>query len=1685
MFSTNSRLKRIFKRFFEKTLDFLFENDTDFPKPLSCTLLILYFLQILSYCYKNLNKTAENLSFLTLSSMIVYSNPANVLEKLENSIVFAIFFAFLAISLVIPFVFLPFVTIILKKRLLKREFFAFFLIIHYFWLIFCYNDLLFSLIMDVSQSFSLQILCIFLVFLNNLLGFCTMFLHRNVNFLENGLKVPFDGLFVSIFVLRVILAINFHVISSINLQYFLTQAFFCVSLLHFLRNYPLFPNDLLNRVYLSMLFSCEIAVISLFCCENLAIFAENSVFYALFLCAVPAIKLGNVLSREIYKKNIYNCSISCYFLEEIYAFSQDFRRERSVLNLQGFLKTHQKYCEEPMCAKNLGFSSISANLEAFIKEKFEVLARKNCENHEFIVIKYLTFLTLIDFNPIKCYYDLQKLEVRLRNQQKSLFFSTILAVLKRRLLAKIKTINLLQKKQADSSILTDSADFFEVLELQKKLENQLKSLVQQKAVFWENYCSGISTMYQLFAKTNQISRNIQSFLQLLLQEKSFKKPSFALLQRKILAIAHVLLTNRWDLAYKNQEEFVNLSKIFANKPAENLLGVTSFLDSGVATCLVSFLRKEGCFLAKSEGFARFFGYSSQDLQSLSHISQLMPRILADSHCRFFRNFLNKSKKELENCENRSNFIDSYAKNRENLVFPVRIFTGFLLKNVEDFVMTAGFLRTSAKDQEMVWLFEKHGKTVGVSQKLMRFFADFLDISAEDRVENLNILPLLAKIKPLIAEALQKNQAFIAKNQSSSLIFPEKCKSLLRVLREKQEEEQDFERFNNYSLKNCNNSRSRSLKTLTITNTNSKKRQKLRYLSSFSRSFGFESQENLQFSSKTDLELIELVLNRKKTRKFFVFFDFKAHFYRVDDENRSISQNFLPLFMVKILRISENGRTIGSNFSQKPQEIEKTASFEKINSESLRIPELPQINLTNFNDDVFRRENVKEIAENYKENYKEIDRIFINNIDNEPKTEENLAKTQENPNKIEEDGPKLIENELFSLKTHEKSEDSLRKPSSNSLNLGEKAKNRVDAGQSSSFSELKRSFLIFDAISRIKSLKPLSLKKILFFLLIQVLLSIIYSISLSQIFGDYTISSYKPIQKELISFCTLICGLELTFILMTDVEYLSTNLLISNRSAQFQQQAYWQIFNDTFFTAKQLTFSLRNSNLEVSSIRFYRELLVSYAEENVIKTVPWPDLIEYYVNICYDILKQGDVFLTNEFEREFLQRNFPNYVSAARILKNIESDFLESNAKTTEIAKIFMISLLVIACFFAFFTLYYLLSFHKLVSFLMNIFRRVNKKEALLEKNFLEEMLNIMKQPCLNVDFLEKSLNKASFSEEKAENLDKALKRNSIETVKEKAKVSRHDFKQLSRVKIFIFIIIFCVLGFIYYFFNYFYWVSNNDNIQNLIQLNIFFENLYIYSTSIVGFSVLYIREMLIKSPKYEASGEIYQNHEYRLKYFYPNYYKRIAIVNDITAHHMLEITSKAKTNLNDAVFNQLVSGNLCELLEKNHIIIAGTYNDCEQFLNGAFKKGIISLLKEFLNEMNLFQNYADFMVIPNNSAILQEQIRRAAEFINSVEYRDLVNSHYYLTKSILQFYEKINGFYYSLMETQMNGLMMFLIFTSIVFAVAIFVFAIVFYKKLFTFYCNVTFNMEIIPYERITGDEQTKFLIKQFLKKFD
>ena len=1262
-----SQISQIFNRFLQKIIEIFDANDYKMSPFLSNLCIFFYFTHLANYLYQ-ITPNAYEISYNTLKNIFFYMNFHNILIFLDNEVITTVCYYIMILLILWPYIILfplIMITISFKKTKILRKleklklFFTQYLIFHYWLLFIPFNDFLIYSMKTMKNLYFISLLCLLL---NISSLFLNASLNRRYNFIEKNFKIAYNFPLLLTILLRIFISLSFNYINSQSLLHILSHLFSLSSISNILKFPPISQIPLLFYIICLFSYACHAILLSF---ENPAGFLNNdgNFFYFTIILIVLCIKLAKWVYITLYRQKFYMGKIGVEVLEEIYGLANE-KKAKGIL--KGFLLNHFKHCKDEKCVHLKKFKENldeKVFVDRFIRLKFERLGEKLLKNEE-IIIKFITFLIKIDYNPIKCYYDLQMLENRLnKNSMNSQYFIALFHVLKVKILDKIRNLAQNSKKTENYDKEVNSRDYFETTTYMERYEICLKTLLKQKIEFWEKYIDGFSSMGELLEIINKVTFHINTFINEILAYKSMNNVSSNIMKMKILGISHSILTNKLHLSIKFQENCENLLRIYDLEDlriSEKTLKHSSFMDPDLATCQVSYLNNRGNFLKHSkndEKFARFFGYSTQEFQIFESISGIMPKIIEKNHNKFFMNFLNKSRLEIE--EKQRN-IETYALTKEQFIIPVKIFVGFNLSIHEDFVLSAAFLKHSC--EKSLWMFDNYGNTQGFSAKLYDFFMKNSKISSKQDIFLLNILPIIPKIKVLMERIDEKEGIFI-KNQIGFLNLPESMLDMLNILREKQDEDHEYEKYQSIS-KNLTFRSNKTFVSNHSNNTHNSKR-KHKFLNNLTKTYNIPENLHDSLIDKTkengfsNHDIISLIFSKTTLKKCYISFDFRVHAYRFGSGKNDI----LRVFIVEFKRIDDNGQSLtqtnnNEEYShEKSEEIIKEVEIiksddnikiknvENINyeidknflvsrphldtlvSDHEPIANLPEENPINFLQ-IFTRgdekssnsANISQISNENPENTRNIQ--FFNNslikaeIGFIQKYIANITIPQNEEIMVKPQNEVFLENSSKNEKFNQEKTDDLRR-----------TKNLIQPENSlhtSSLSSIKKTFLIYDTVDRIQSKRPTGLKRLLVVLLMEILLILVYCISLYYVYQAYIEGSYKPVQQTLINFCKMMGGIQLSTLIMSEVEY--SNLgFVANSPTKFQISMFPVILNNTFVNVKNLAYEMRNNQANLAYESLYKSLDTSYVEQSNLFSVKFVDLLDLYIETVHGFVESEDIF----------------------------------------------------------------------------------------------------------------------------------------------------------------------------------------------------------------------------------------------------------------------------------------------------------------------------------------------------------------------------------------------------------------------------------------------------------------------------
>ena len=698
-----------------------------------------------------------------------------------------------------------------------------------------------------------------------------------------------------------------------------------------------------------------------------------------------------------------------------------------------------------------------------------------------------------------------------------------------------------------------------------------------------------------------------------------------------------------------------------------------------------------------------------------------------------------------------------------------------------------------------------------------------------------------------------------------------------------------------------------------------------------------------------------------------------------------------------------------------------------------------------------------------DNNKPISNVELNDVLNTTKSKYMIKLPEKTEDKIEEDSVKKQ-----STGHHE-----------NRLNVKHLDDNN---SQTSSTNTLKKSFLIFETIKLIQNHFPRSLIILTILLFFEIFLLLLFSIIIYYQSNYYITQIYQPLEITSMHQCRTNIGIDLSSLIFGEFEYPLYGL--SNLS-DFQKNELNRILKRLFLNARQMFYQDRNRQYSFSFGNYLQNLYlpyIDYKNTTKVQKLLLPDftdvILEMLNSFVYDpAFRKSKVFMKN------LIRNFPYYAIATRSLREtIQNTFIQTNSNVTSTILMEMIVMLSILGFIKIFEFFIFNAYYSKVRKLISIFVRVSIKDVNNELLFLKDVDNIFmdsKKSYFDINYAELRTNNKYILNDENEKISKLSKN---EKAKKKQKnYYGFNFKNSSKLKMLIFLSFTFALEFGYFYGTYYFWTVTNQNIINLIQINTMFNDLYTFTTTDLNNQCFIVREKIFPDPEYQASKETYQQHSTRLTYFDVRYKDRLNLLKKYIGS-LPNWAISAQEVINSDLYNEIMQGNLCDSLMQGNIIEQGQYAFCSEMFNQALTKGIFTAM----NELTLYltnQQGISAIINETNKTAVNKQVSDIYASLKNDLHTNVIITDYYLSETLYMFYEFLSGYYTGVLYKQINNLNNFMWIFCVLDIFVMILISLIIWMFLSNIYKYVAWSMAIIPYGKISSDEQTVFLIKNFWKQ--
>ena len=1731
--------------FLYEFLNFLETYQPNFSYNVAILFMLIHHLQILSFLVKADNHDYWEPKIAFFMNIPYYCNFSHIIELLNSEIITEIVFFLVEIALFCSF-FGFFMLLILKRlvnitnilksrrTLMFYQIFAVFLNIFNWVLLIPILDFYSTIYQCPSKtgfctSFYAKVLSLAAIIFTILISLLIFWANRTHSFLEKGFfRMNFTFSETIVLILRYFLICLFYILleNAKVLIYLLIIIIFLISVFNFLANYAI-SDQIISPFFFQFLMNGLLIAFLYFLMDFTTILSQRNLFYTLFLALLYFCKASikafeksrkAFLNADFGKLKTLSISLSVFYT----FFQQKQLSSEADFYFYGLLRTHVFICNDSHCPlkkeeflafEKLPILSQNRLINDFISHVFiKTIRNKNTRNsHEFelLLLKYGSFITYHNMNPVHAFLDLEK--AFSLNKTPSFYFKSIVRSLEKSLKDYIREYDKSSKeKSLTESKELDVLTFALMHKVKKKLNKDFQVLLKEKLIFWELFKNGFASYDELFKSIDKLNTKVlamSDFLKKTLKQ-SHNSLTYKMFPLKYLSILTCVFMNHLNEGVKLEDEIEKLKKREASFHKE-ILNSTSFFEDNVLFLQVSFLNPEGFILetSKTQKLAEFFGYSREESKSIRSIKEFMPKIFKTFHRDFVLNYINKPRtsKSQEKAK-----IETFAQDKSGVVFAVKIYLGHCFDYANDFVFQSAIIRPKA-DQQML-LFDKNGDIQGMSKGFFNCLEEEFNHFAIKDLYLLNVYCLI----PNLQDIMEKNKGFQdetvikIRNKLGFLYIPGNLGEIVEILKLKLKDEDERSQRSYVSSRSQKTDRSGKKEKEKEYHApegnsgtkNSKFMTKLfQTTTQFSQDYRNVLQKKYAENTLQNYEVMKEFMDYKEARRYKINFDLLFGFHDIA-EGQNIK--YSTLIIQKISQKDEKKETAAQNASyieMKSQSLIDTPDKDPtllIDSEiKSGFINMPPVNVPEFreppspgseainpeNNRLFTTEAAenntkpvilevnlsvpKGLIPNVKSNiFNNMLGVGNNNNNNMPSLNEVGSSNEEKQRKDEDS--------LAESSVSEKKNADMEKVIGRTSN--EKIYEIQDiSSQSSSLSSLKKTFAIFNMMGLIQRQTPHSLYAVFLSRISEIIFILIYCVYVIILSKQYIYSYYMPLEEGLVNFSD-----------MYNAFALSTSLLFQNELSRNNYSA---------IDENSIDFSLFVLNMEESyntmqdKLQIEEKKMTEHQYQGFFKTtdINVTDIIlpvfrqmgfKVFCDKITELSHESrnlDPNILDEMESEYFITNFLPYNDKIEDLTTlIWNEFYSTNSLIFDSIQLVLILFIVILFLLKFFEFYQLEVFYQLLVKIVNIFLRTNQSEALNEifvSNETIKQISDESDRFLSLNYGELLLNRKTIKaleEDLNTNQRKVLENKNKKKKGHLTNVKRNNMKPLSRIprlmfSLFSYILIFCFL-----FFNYFYFSIVNDQIVQLINISLIFQNLYTLPSGIIAEKILLIREKVITN---EFSTEINRNQR-----ILDLYAKLSFNVNDLenVNGEIPTYTVFASEQINKAEFSNILTGNICDVLSNAGQITDAENTLCESIYDGAFKKGLLSVDDNFLNTIKINSAILD----PNNIEFTDEIM----QFLKAESVAIDVLAIIFVNQAMVLFYQDLQGYYQNGMLTQQGNLQIMLIVTTIFMGggfLVIIIWYLYFCRRL---YRNITLTLSMIPYERLINDEQTVFLIKKFGK---
>ena len=779
MYKNNERkmTKNVGLRFFSNLIE-QFEFVSIESNFIKLFLIFTYVVFPNTYLYHFLAKSNPSDFFISFN---YYLNPVAILESFESQTVvncFLIFFFIINISILLYYT----LAIFLNNKNVKIELYfkaCNYLSDLYVWIFFAPSIEIFLKSLanegfETDLSICYYIISLIGIMLSFFIGIVIIYLSQDHIFLSDSkIRLNISASLIFSFLFRLIgIILMVTVPDSESIQFVCNYLIYISAIYYYLSELP-FKDRKISIFYFWML---------IYSLSNTFILTLNSleimiVIDDLLIINLVILFLTFLLSYSVYNKHYLSNffegfkikKTSTKLFEDLACLNESaFEEKKSNLLILGFLKIHFYNENEKLIRSQINNPSLLKKrlLTEYIYSNFlELLNNRECKLNvipsETTYLKFFTFLLRFGFNPIRNFYEMQKISNR--TQDFSFYFKAYRNLIVKEMKKKITFyLNFNQPQSNVSSNKQKYEEFIKIMSIKEKLEADFKCLIAQKIEYLEKHMEGDRNLHTMFSSNIRFAPKLHRFknkLKFINGNSSYLK----IIKLRLQSLLYSWILNNYAKASLLEKKFRELHRAKNdnyNQKDPNL----DFFAPDTVVCEASFLKNNGEILETciNSKLLRFFGFEPHENDKMKHINDLLPLFFRNYHDKRMKCYVNQNE-GLKRTETLG-----YAVDKSGFIFPIFTMISLNYSKVEDFVLIAGITKIHDQNKKFC-LCDMEGNMLNISKEL---FEDFKKEFDDLKLEDLNKINLFNQMPTFSLDDYDLESLGAIKEIKTLLIFPD-------------------------------------------------------------------------------------------------------------------------------------------------------------------------------------------------------------------------------------------------------------------------------------------------------------------------------------------------------------------------------------------------------------------------------------------------------------------------------------------------------------------------------------------------------------------------------------------------------------------------------------------------------------------------------------------------------------------------------------------------------------------------------------------------------------------------------------------------------------------------------------------------------------------------------------------------